>query len=46
MRSIVVVTLRSLTSKVCRDPTLRPTHPGSCRPFIAPCFESVIGSYA
>ena len=44
MRSTVVVTLRSLTSKVPRSPNLRPSQRGSCPPFITPCFEPVIGS--
>ena len=45
MRSTVVVSLKSSTSKVCRNPNPRPNQPGSCPPFITPCFESVIGRY-
>jgi len=40
-----VVTLRSLTSKVPRNPNLRPNQRASSPSFITPCFESVIGSY-
>jgi len=45
VRSTVVLTSRSLTSKVPRSPNLRPDQRESCPPFITPCFESVIGSY-
>ena len=44
MRCTVVVTLRSLTSKVPRSPNLRPSQRGSGPPFVTPCFESVSGS--
>ena len=40
-----MVTLRSLTSKVPRNPNLRPNQRASSPSFITPCFESVIGSY-
>jgi hypothetical protein len=43
MMSIAVVTQKSSTSKVRRNPNPHPNRAGSYQPFITPCFESVFG---